>query len=133
MHNAISSRHSMTKKVLFIFLAIHATFVGFYPSLYFFMNRKFGILQSKSNEVLNSVFWNGEFYMHITLGGLALLIGWTQFNLKWRTNNLKRHRLIGKIYVLAALLSAEAGIYIAFYAQGGFIASAGFICLGIIW
>ncbi len=123
----------MIKKVLYILLAIHASFVGLYPSFYFFMNRKFGILQSKTDSILNSFFWNAEFYTHITLGGLALLIGWTQFNIKWRTNKLKQHRLIGKIYVLAALLSAEAGIYIAFYAQGGIISSVGFICLGFVW
>lgn len=43
------------------------------------------------------------------------------------------HRLIGKIYVFAALLSATAGFYIALYATGGFIASAGFICLALLW
>ncbi len=110
-----------------------ATLVGLYPFIYFFINRKFGLLQSKSDATLNNVFWNIEFYMQITLGGLALLIGWTQFRVKQRTNNLKLHRQIGKVYVIASLLSAVAGIYIALYATGGTIASLGFICLGIIW
>ena len=43
------------------------------------------------------------------------------------------HRRIGKVYVIASLLSATAGIYIALFATGGTIASMGFICLGIIW
>ncbi|MGI8951461.1 MAG: DUF2306 domain-containing protein [Chitinophagaceae bacterium] len=123
----------MIKKVLRVLLAVHAIGVGLYPSIYFFMNRKFGILQSKSDAVLSNVFWNIEFYTHITLGGIALLIGWTQFSLKQRTNKLKLHRQIGTVYVIAALFSAEAAVYVAFYAQGGMIASLGFICLGIIW
>lgn len=123
----------MTNKVLRIILAIHAIGVGLYPSLYFFMGRKYGVLLSKTDAVLNSLFWNIEFYIHIILGGLALLIGWTQFSPKLRTNKLNLHRQIGKLYVVAALFSAEAGIYIAWYAQGGAIASAGFICLGITW
>ena len=110
-----------------------ATLVGLYPFTYFFINRRFGLLQTKSDAILNNPFWNIEFYTHITLGGLALLIGWTQFRVKQRTNNLKLHRQIGKVYVIASLLSAVAGIYIALYATGGTIASLGFICLGVIW
>ncbi len=123
----------MTKKVLLIITAILASLVGLYPFIYFFVNRKFGLLQSKTDDILTNVFWNIGFYLHITLGGIALLIGWTQFNAKLRTKRLKVHRLIGKVYVIAALISSLASIYIALYATGGIIASLGFICLGITW
>lgn len=66
-------------------------------------------------------------------GGLALLIGWIQFNKKIRERKLKLHRRIGNVYVIAALLSSSAAIYIAWYATGGIIATLGFICLGVIW
>ncbi|MEO5942437.1 MAG: DUF2306 domain-containing protein [Ferruginibacter sp.] len=123
----------MTKKIPAIITAVLATLVGIYPFIYFFINRKFGLLQSKSDELLANVFWNAGFYTHITLGGVALLIGWTQFSVKLRTNKLKLHRQIGKVYVIAALLSSLAGVYIAMYATGGIIASLGFIGLGITW
>ena len=123
----------MANKILRIIIAITATLVGLYPFIYFFINRKFGLLQSKTDDLLNNIFWNIGFYTHIVLGGIALLIGWTQFGAKRRIKNLKLHRQIGKAYVIAALLSAFAGIYIALYATGGIIASVGFICLGIIW
>ncbi len=123
----------MTKKVLVVITAILASFVGLYPFIYFFVNRKFGLLQSKSDVILTNVFWNIGFYMHITLGGIALLIGWTQFNVKLRNKRLKVHRLIGKVYVIAALISSLASMYIALYATGGIIASLGFICLGLTW
>ncbi|MDQ6843290.1 MAG: DUF2306 domain-containing protein [Bacteroidota bacterium] len=123
----------MTKKILRILVAVLAIQVGLYPAIYFFINRKFGLLSSKSDTLLSNVFWNIGFYTHITMGGLALLIGWIQFNKKIREKKLKLHRRVGKLYVIAALLSSTAGIYIAWYATGGIIASLGFICLGIIW
>ncbi len=119
--------------MLWVILVVHAIGVGLYPSVYFIAGRHYGVLQSKTDAVLTNVLWNVEFYMHITLGGLALLIGWTQFRLKQRKNHLKLHRQIGKVYVIAALFSSIAGVYIAMYAQGGIIASLGFMCLGIIW
>lgn len=123
----------MTKKVLFIILAVFAILVGLYPSIYFIMDRKFGLLNSKSDALLNNIFWNIEFYSHIILGGLALLIGWTQFSVRLRTKKIKLHKQIGRIYIIASLLSSMAAIYIALYATGGMIASLGFICLGITW
>ena len=122
-----------SKKIVFIVAAVMATLVGLYPFAYFFANRKFGLLQMKNDAILNNMAWNIGFYLHITLGGIALLIGWTQFSEKLRINNLKLHRLSGKVYVLAALISAATAIYIAQYATGGIVASLGFICLGITW
>ncbi|MEO7045401.1 MAG: DUF2306 domain-containing protein, partial [Ferruginibacter sp.] len=101
----------MTKKIPVIIAAVLATFVGLYPFIYFFIDRKFGLLQSKTDTVLTSIFWNVGFYTHITLGGIALLIGWTQFSVKLRTNKLKLHRQIGKVYVIASLLSALSSFY----------------------
>ena len=43
------------------------------------------------------------------------------------------HRNVGKVYIIAACLSALAAVYIALYANGGIIASLGFISLGVIW
>lgn len=114
-------------------LVLLALMTGIYPGLYFLIDRKFGLLGLKSNEVLTNIVWNTAFYVHILLGGLALLIGWVQFNSKIRNRNLKLHKQIGKIYIIAVLLSSIAGFYIAFFATGGFVASLGFICLAVIW
>jgi len=123
----------MAKKISWIILVIMAIIVGLYPIIYFVIDRRFGLLQSKSNELLASNSWNLGFYTHIIFGGLALLIGWTQFATSFRNKNLKLHRRLGKIYVIAVLLSATAGIYIGFFAPGGVLSSLGLICLGIIW
>jgi len=123
---------SLNKISWFIF-AFFSIIIGLYPILYFVFGRQFGILPSHGAEQLNSIFWNSNFYIHITLGGFALAIGWVQFHQKLRDRNRKLHKKIGMAYVTAAFFSSLSGIYIAIYTAGGIIASLGFICLGVIW
>ena len=122
-----------TNKVAWLVFVILAIAIGLYPLLYIFIDREFGLLASKSDALLSNIFWNIGFYGHIMFGGLALLIGWIQFSKKLRNANLERHRTIGKIYVISAVISGTCGIYIGFYATGGTISALGFISLGLIW
>lgn len=123
----------MIRKGLWILLVVFAIIIGLYPSIYFFIDRKFGLLSLKSVELLTNTFWNIGLYTHIILGGLALLIGWTQFGPKFRNKHLTLHKQLGKTYIIAALFSSIAGIGISFFATGGVASSLGFFCLGIIW
>ncbi len=123
----------MIKKGIWILLVALAIVIGLYPSIYFLVDREFGLLSSKSAELLANTFWNIAFYTHIILGGIALLIGWTQFSPKMRIRNLALHKQIGKIYMISVLLSSITGIYIGFFATGGLVCSLGFIGLGITW
>ncbi|MER3375083.1 MAG: DUF2306 domain-containing protein [Allomuricauda sp.] len=116
--------------VVFAFLAIG---IGLYPLMYLTTSSEFGLLASKSDEVLSSKVWNVAFYGHITFGGLALLTGWSQFSKKLRSRNLNLHRNLGKVYVVTALIGGVCGVYLGFFATGGLIPALGFICLGIIW
>jgi len=122
-----------TNRFAWIAFAVMAIAIGLYPLLYFILDREFGLLASKSDALLSNVIWNIGFYGHILFGGLALLVGWIQFNKNFRNANLKRHRIIGKIYMIAVLISGTCGIYIGFYATGGIITSIGFISLGVVW
>lgn len=117
-------------RILFIVLCV---VIGLYPILYFCIDRKFGLLSTKTDQLLANTLWNIAFYIHIILGGLALLIGWVQFSSKIRIQKPALHKQLGKIYVLSVLASAMASIYLGFFATGGVVASAGFICLGIVW
>lgn len=121
------------KKASWILFGFLATFVGMYPIIYFIIDRRFGLLSSKSVELLSDNLWNIAFYGHITLGGLALLIGWLQFSPKIRRINPDRHRTIGKIYVISVLISGTCGVYIGMYATGGLICQIGFISSAIFW
>lgn len=121
------------KKASWITVGILSTFVGLYPIIYFLIDREFGLLSTKSPELLSDKLWNIAFYGHIILGGLALLIGWLQFSHKLRKKNIKLHRTIGKTYVMSVLISGICGLFIALYATGGIISITGFFTMSVIW
>jgi hypothetical protein len=123
----------LKSKILGWLVAIFAIVIGFYPAIYFIIDRRFGLLSSKSETLLANTLWNIVFYGHITFGGLALMIGWLQFSQSLRKNKLQVHRRIGSIYLLSVLISGVCGVGIGFAATGGIIASIGFISLGLIW
>ncbi len=121
------------KKITWVVFAALCILIGLYPLKYFIGDRMSGLLQSKTEAILNSPVWNVAFYGHIIFGGIALLVGWAQFS-KWlRVMYTKAHRIVGKIYLISVLISGICGIYIGYYATGGLISMAGFIALGIIW
>jgi uncharacterized membrane protein len=123
----------MAKKTLWILFAVMAITIGLYPGIYFLIDRKFGLLSSKEAGLLKDLLWNTGFYTHIILGGLALLTGWPQFSVRLRETRLNFHRNLGKVYVVAALISALAAIYISFYSTGGLVTFWGFFSLGCLW
>ncbi|ASV29332.1 DUF2306 domain-containing protein [Maribacter cobaltidurans] len=122
-----------TNKIAWFVFGFLAVGIGLYPLIYVFADGEMGLLLSKSKELLANKIWNTGFYGHISFGGLALGIGWVQFSRRFRNSNLARHRLIGKIYVIAVLISGFCGGFIAFYATGGFIAKLGFFFLAVVW
>jgi hypothetical protein len=121
------------KTTLSIIFAFFAISVGLYPMMYFVVDMSEGLLSSKPAALLQSTLWPIAFYQHIFFGGIALLVGWSQFMKGIRKRHLKIHRLTGKIYMIAVLLSGTAGLYIAFSATGGIVSITGFSGLAIAW
>jgi len=71
--------------------------------------------------------------IHASLAAVALLLGPFQF---WRTPKGGRrgwHKASGRIYVVACLLAAPAGLILAFGATTGPVSTAGFGTLAVIW
>lgn len=99
----------------------------------YFLDINFGIISTKDASLLTNYFWKFSFHTHIIFGGIALSIGWTQFSKTFQIKKKNVHRTIGKVYIISALISAIASIFISFYATGGIIPFLGFILLGIIW
>jgi uncharacterized membrane protein len=121
------------KKVVWIFIVLLALLVGVVTSMYLFYGVSEGFLELKSKEVIGSNTWWGFLYTHIATGSLAILIGWMQFRKKMQTRYTQWHRTIGKVYVVSALLCAISGLYIGFYATGGWVAASGFISVAVVY
>lgn len=116
--------------VLFGFLSIA---IGTYPLIYGLVDMSEGFLGSKSAEIRESSIWNWLFYQHIGFGAISMLTGWTQFSKKLRARNINFHRMLGKIYVPAVILSGSAGLYLSFFATGGVVAGFGFGVMAALW
>lgn len=123
----------MARKARWVLFAVLCLAVGLYPLSYFLADSNFGLRGLKSRELLADPVWNAAFYTHIALGGLALAIGWTQFVARLRLKRPGAHRLLGKVYIGAVLLSGLTGVYVGFFATGGVIAASGFVSLGVVW
>jgi hypothetical protein len=132
MMNTISIK-LVAKTILYLPLIFIILLISVYPLQFFLIEGKVGILSMKSDALLVNWIWKTFFYMHITFGGLALLVGWLQFNKRLREQYRAVHRTIGKIYMFSVWLSALGVGYISFFAEGGVIAFLGFMTGGLIW
>lgn len=122
-----------SNKVAWFVFVFSAICVGLYHILYWPANVKMGLLQGKSNEFLGNTLWNISFYGNIIFGGIALLIGWSQFSKTLRTEKSEWYRNLRKVYIVAALIGGVTAFYIGFFAFGGVISSTGLIVLAIVW
>lgn len=90
-------------------------------------------LMIKQTEVTSHPEYLSFFYVHVYSSIFVLLTGFIaivrkNFGLK------KLHQYSGKIYVFLILfLAAPTGIYMGFFANGGFLSKISFILLGLFW
>lgn len=61
-------------------LVVLSLCIGLYPLKYFFIDRKFGLLSSKSAEILNNNLWNIALY---ATGGLISKVGFFTLGIIW--------------------------------------------------
>jgi len=71
--------------------------------------------------------------LHFGFSPLALLIGGFQFLASVRKNRPAIHRWIGRTYVVACMLGAVGGLWMALTTEAGPMAQSGFALLGIAW
>jgi len=125
-------KRTASNKLWWIFAGL-CIIIGLYPLIYFIIDPHFGLLSTKTKELLSDQIWNFAFYTHIIIGGVALLIGWTQFSSKLRKTRMELHRTIGKVYMISVLMSGTCGVYIAQFATGGLSNVIGFSMSGVVW
>lgn len=70
---------------------------------------------------------------HAGGGIIALALGPWGFWTKFRNNNIRLHRLVGRIYLSSMLVSGTAGFYLAFSALGALPGRIGFGLLAVLW
>ncbi len=121
------------KKVSWFLFVFMSCGVGLYPILYALTSERIGLLQAKSDVLLEQQSWWIAFYLHIGFGALTLLSGWSQFSKKLRSKRIKLHRFLGKIYVLSVLTSGSAALYLAVNASEGLFAQTGFFLMDLTW
>ncbi|MBW1295386.1 DUF2306 domain-containing protein [Aquimarina litoralis] len=118
------------KKLAWVVFVGCCLLFSFQPVKYFLADDPVGLLRSKP---LDSYMYLISFYTHISLGGIALLIGWMQFVKKIREKYPKFHRFIGKIYIISILISGPFAFYLGFFAYGGLVTQIGFTFGALIW
>ena len=114
-------------------IAATAIFLFATTTIYFSFESDTNFLSVKQ-EVVYNVLWRTAFYIHITGGMLAILIGPFQFIRRLRRKHLGLHRNLGKIYLASILFMAgPSGLFMAFYAEGGPVSVAGFLVMAGLW
>lgn len=120
-------------KAIWILIVMSCILFGSYPLAMVISNTDFPILNSKTIDVAQSEVYLICFYIHVTFGGIALLLGWVGFIEKFRKRNMRLHRSIGKTYIISVCLSGIMAIYVAMNAYGGMVSTLGFTGLALIW
>lgn len=88
----------------------------------------------KKQDVVFNPFWRTAFYIHISGGMLALITGPLQFVQAFRKRFIRAHRTLGKIYLASILfLAGPSGQFMAFYAEGSWVSSLGFLVMAFLW
>ena len=73
------------------------------------------------------------FYSHIAAGPLTLIVGMVLLSDRFRKHFPKWHRRLGRVQtVLVLLMVTPSGLWMAMYAETGFVAGAGFASLAVV-
>lgn len=89
---------------------------------------------SKKNELLaNESLWVVMIRIHIILAIISLITGPLGIIKSIRAKSLTYHRWNGRIYVLSIILNYIPGMYVSFFATGGWLSTVGFLFLNTLW
>lgn len=96
------------------------------PNLEKFIARKDQIL---TNESL----WLWMIRLHISLAIISLVTGPLGMIKAIRTRSRTFHRWNGRLYILSIILNFIPGVYVSFFATGGWPSTIGFLILNTLW
>ena len=120
-------------KIAWFWLALGCMLLFFTTTIYLTFRDDIHFLLTKP-DLVHHIIWRPVFYFHIVAGMVCIAAGPFQFLPFVRKAYPKWHRRLGKAYVGAILfVAAPTGLYMAFYANGGFWSGAGFFMLSLFW
>jgi hypothetical protein len=97
---------------------------------YFPPNFRADFLLGRASYFFGAYSW--AFYAHIFAGPVTLLLGLLLLSERFRVRWPRWHRRLGKLQIaLVALVLAPSGAWMAWYAQSGMVAGAGFFTLAV--
>ncbi len=93
------------------------------------------LVPSVRGAFVNALFDDGAWraFGHLALGGTALIAGALQFSARLRENRPGIHRLLGRVYLAAVLVSGTSALLMAPFSSGGVPAHFGFGLLAVLW
>ncbi|PLR99053.1 DUF2306 domain-containing protein [Bacillus sp. T33-2] len=123
------------KKVIKVTLVIISIMWVFHTfSKNFMIDPSFEKFISRKDQILtNESLWVLMIRTHITLAIVSLITGPLGVITAIRVKSVNFHRWNGRIYVLSILLNFIPGIYVAFFATGGWLSTIGFLILNTLW
>ena len=107
-------------------------FVGLMPFFILYLGERFPIEFTKDPGLYENRLWYISFFSHASLGGIPLLLGWSQFIPFFQRNHYRAHRWVGKVYVFTFLITTTNGFLISFFATHGWIPAFGFASVACI-
>lgn len=130
-------KFSLGRQIVFYSLWLVTIFFAFKLAVialsYFSFDTDYHFMKSKQDLLWNDI-WMIAFYVHLFFGVIATLSGFPLFFKRLVHFKSKWHRWIGKAYIYSILLfTGPTGLYLAFYAEGGYWASVGFIMMSMAW
>ncbi|GIP36490.1 hypothetical protein J2TS4_57000 [Paenibacillus sp. J2TS4] len=124
----------MKKTIGIILLIIPILWVFHTFSKNFMVDPAFEKFISNKDLILTDTsLWIFMIRIHILLAIISLLTGPLGVIKRIRAKSTKFHRWNGRLYVLSILLNFIPGVYVSFFATGGWPSTIGFLILNTLW
>ncbi|MES1044052.1 DUF2306 domain-containing protein [Heyndrickxia oleronia] len=87
----------------------------------------------KDQMITNKGLWVIMIRIHIILAIISLLTGPLGILKRLRVQSIHFHRWNGRVYVVSIILNFIPGVYVSFFATGGWFSTIGFLILNLLW
>ncbi|SER56397.1 DUF2306 domain-containing protein [Psychrobacillus sp. OK032] len=124
----------MKKYILIMVIIIPVMWVLHTLSKNFMVDPTFTKFISRKDQTLPDIsLWVWMIRIHIVLAVISLLTGPLGVVKRLRVKSKQFHRWNGRVYILSIILNFIPGVYVSFFATGGWPSIIGFLILNTLW